>query len=59
MTAPEVRYVKTSGGVHIAYQVVGEGPIDLVYLPGYASNVQWLWELPANARFSKTPASTS
>ncbi len=51
MTAPEVRYVKTSGGVHIAYQVVGEGPIDLVYLPGYASNVQWLWELPANARF--------
>jgi len=48
---PETRYVKTSGGVHIAYQVLGDGPIDLVYLPGYASNVQWLWELPANARF--------
>jgi pimeloyl-ACP methyl ester carboxylesterase len=48
--APDTRYAKTADDVHIAYQVIGGGPIDLVYLPGYASNVQWLWELPSNAR---------
>jgi class 3 adenylate cyclase len=39
------RYAK-SGDVHIAYQVVGEGPFDLVYAPGFISHVEMNWESP-------------
>ncbi len=42
---PQTRYAK-SGDVHIAYQVVGEGPVDLVYVPGWISHVELAWELP-------------
>lgn len=35
-----------SGDVHIAYQVVGDGPLDLVVVPGFVTNVELLWELP-------------
>jgi pimeloyl-ACP methyl ester carboxylesterase len=35
-----------SGDVHIAYQVIGEGPPDLVLVPGFVSNVELIWELP-------------
>jgi class 3 adenylate cyclase/alpha-beta hydrolase superfamily lysophospholipase len=56
---PEVRYAKTASGVHIAYQVVGDGPIDLVFVPGYAANLQWQWELPSYARFLERLASFS
>ena len=35
---PQTRYAK-SGGVNIAYQVVGDGPIDLVLVPGWVSNI--------------------
>ena len=34
---PETRYAKTADGVHIAYQVHGQGPIDLVYIFGFAT----------------------
>jgi hypothetical protein len=34
MRPPEVRYAR-SGGVSIAYQVAGEGPLDLLYIPGW------------------------
>jgi class 3 adenylate cyclase len=37
--------------VHIAYEVLGDGPGDLVFIPGYASNLQWHWQLPSYARF--------
>jgi pimeloyl-ACP methyl ester carboxylesterase len=47
---PETRYAK-SGSVNIAYQVVGAGPVDLVYVPGWISNVEQTWEDPALARF--------
>jgi len=47
---PETRYAK-SGGLNIAYQVVGDGPLDLVYVPGWVSNVEGNWELPAHERF--------
>jgi len=46
---PQTRYAK-SGRVSIAYQVVGDGPIDLVFIPGYVSNVEQYWEMPAAAR---------
>jgi class 3 adenylate cyclase len=42
---PETRYAK-SGEIHIAYQVVGSGPLDLVYVPGWISHVELGWELP-------------
>ena len=46
---PETRYAK-SGGVSIAYQVVGDGPLDLVYVPGWVSHVELGWEYPDLAR---------
>jgi pimeloyl-ACP methyl ester carboxylesterase len=50
MTPPETRYAR-SGDVRIAYQVVGNGPFDLVFVPGFASNVDAVWEMPPQARF--------
>ena len=47
---PDTRYAD-SGGVNIAYQVVGDGPRDLVLVPGWASNIEVYWEEPAFARF--------
>jgi class 3 adenylate cyclase len=43
--APAVRYA-ASGDLSIAYQVVGDGPVDLVWVPGFVSHVEILWELP-------------
>jgi pimeloyl-ACP methyl ester carboxylesterase len=45
---PETRYAK-SGDLNIAYQVVGEGPFDLIYVPGWISNVDLMWDEPAHA----------
>ena len=47
---PETRYAR-SGGINIAYQVVGEGPFDLVYVPGWVSNVEGAWEDPSYESF--------
>jgi pimeloyl-ACP methyl ester carboxylesterase len=59
MTAvPETRYAK-SGDVHIAYQVVGDGPIDLVFVPGFVSNVEATWDQPGRAAFFRRLASFS
>jgi pimeloyl-ACP methyl ester carboxylesterase len=46
---PEVRYAKTADGTHIAFQVFGHGLRDLVYVPGFISNVLLNWELPGMA----------
>ena len=46
-----------SGDVSIAYQVVGEGPFDLVWTPGAVSNVELGWVEPAEARFRHALAS--
>ena len=48
---PDTRYARTDDGVHIAYQVVGEGPLDLVFVLGWATNVEVLWEEPDLARY--------
>lgn len=50
MNEPMTRYAK-SGEVNIAYQVVGEGALDLVYVPGWISNVEHNWAEPSYARF--------
>ena len=55
---PETRYAK-SGDVNIAYQVVGDGPFDLVYVPGWVSNIDLFWEKPKPARFLEHLASFS
>jgi pimeloyl-ACP methyl ester carboxylesterase len=46
---PETRYAR-SGDVSIAYQVVGDGPFDLVYVPGFVSHVELRWTVPSFAR---------
>jgi pimeloyl-ACP methyl ester carboxylesterase len=53
---PETRYAK-SGGVNIAYQVVGHGPLDLVFVMGWVSNLDYFWEEPSFARFLNRLAS--
>lgn len=47
---PVTRYAK-SGDVHIAYQVFGEGPTNLVYIPGFISHIENYWEEPSFARW--------
>ena len=55
---PQTRYAK-SGSVSIAYQVVGDGPIDLVLVPGWVSNIDVFWEEPRLARLLTRLASFS
>ena len=50
MSTPPTRYA-TSGDASIAYQVVGEGPIDLVLVLGFATHLELQWESPPFARF--------
>ena len=50
MQRPETRYARC-GDIDIAYQVVGDGPIDLLYAPGWLSHVEYGWESPEHARF--------
>jgi DNA-binding SARP family transcriptional activator/pimeloyl-ACP methyl ester carboxylesterase len=53
---PITRYVR-SGDVNLAYQVIGDGPPDLVLVPGWVSNVECFWEEPRVARFLRRLAS--
>jgi pimeloyl-ACP methyl ester carboxylesterase len=55
---PETRYAD-SGGVNIAYQVLGDGPGDLVFVMGWVSNIEVFWEEPTLARFLTRLASFS
>ncbi len=48
MKIPPTRYAK-SGELNIAYQVVGDGPFDLVYVPGWISNIETMWAEPTYA----------
>ncbi len=51
MDRPMTRYATTDDGVSIAHQVLGEGPIDLVFVHSFVSHVEVFWELPAFERF--------
>ncbi len=51
MDRPVTRYATTDDGVSIAYQVVGDGPIDLVFVHAFVSHLEVFWELPAFERF--------
>jgi pimeloyl-ACP methyl ester carboxylesterase/DNA-binding winged helix-turn-helix (wHTH) protein/class 3 adenylate cyclase len=56
--APETRYA-TSGDVNIAYQVVGSGALDVVFVMGWVSHLEYFWEEPSFARFLTRLASFS
>jgi pimeloyl-ACP methyl ester carboxylesterase len=49
---PQTRYAR-SGSVNIAYQVIGDGPIDLVFVMGWVSHLEMFWAEPSFARFLK------
>jgi len=53
---PSTHYVK-SDDVHIAYQVIGEGPFDLLVVPGFVSNVETIWQSPEQSAFFRRLAS--
>jgi pimeloyl-ACP methyl ester carboxylesterase len=56
---PQTRYARTADAVHIAYQVHGDGPIDLLMALGWTTNIEALWEEPSMARFLNRLASWS
>jgi pimeloyl-ACP methyl ester carboxylesterase len=55
---PETRYAR-SGDVAIAYQVFGDGPIDLVFAPGFVSNIELGWSIPGRGEFLRALAEFS
>ncbi|MEQ1826131.1 MAG: alpha/beta fold hydrolase [Pirellula sp.] len=55
---PEVRYAR-SGDVNIAYQVLGSGEIDMVFVMGWVSHLDWFWKEPSFARFLKRLSSVA
>jgi pimeloyl-ACP methyl ester carboxylesterase len=50
LKSPETLYAR-SGEVNIAYQVIGDGPFDLVYVPGFVSHIELAWGLPGRGDF--------
>jgi pimeloyl-ACP methyl ester carboxylesterase len=58
MAAPATHCVK-SDDVHIAYQVVGDGPLDLLFVPGFVSHIEAFWQSPARSSFFRRLASFS
>src|SRR5437660_975774 len=56
--SPTTRYAR-SADVNIAYQVVGEGPLDLVLVPGWVSQVEAVWDEPTHEAFLRRLASFS
>jgi len=55
---PETRYA-LSGDVHIAYQVVGDGPFDLIFVPGFVTHAELQWRLPGMGNFLRALGSFS
>ena len=53
---PTTHYLK-SDDVHIAYQVFGEGSLDLLFVPGFVSNIEAIWESPDHRAFFRRLAS--
>jgi len=57
-SSPATRYVQV-GDLHIAYQVVGDGPLDLVFVREYFDHLEAGWDMPSQARFMSRLASFS
>jgi pimeloyl-ACP methyl ester carboxylesterase len=58
VNAPEIRYTQ-SGDVSIAYAISGEGPVDIVFVHGYMSNLEVEWEDPGHVAFFAALASAA
>jgi class 3 adenylate cyclase len=56
---PPVSFTRNAGGTTLAYQVLGDGPVDLVFLFGWPSHLALMWENPAFADFLRRLASFS
>jgi pimeloyl-ACP methyl ester carboxylesterase len=56
---PQTQYAVSDGDVNIAYQVVGDGPLDLVFVMGWVSHLEYIWQEPSFARFLLRLASFS
>jgi hypothetical protein len=57
-TTPTTKYAR-SGDVQVAHQVAGEGPQDLVLVPGWVSHVEYAWEEPSFSAFLRRLALVS
>jgi pimeloyl-ACP methyl ester carboxylesterase len=53
---PEIKYAR-NGDVSIAYQVLGNGPMDIIYVPPFVSNLELQWQEPEQARYLQRLAS--
>ena len=51
MEIPQTRYARTADGIHIGYQVVGSGPVDVVFVPYDYSNIEAAWDFPPFVSF--------
>ncbi|HUF36188.1 MAG TPA: alpha/beta fold hydrolase [Gemmatimonadales bacterium] len=58
VSAPQTRYAR-SGEVSVAYQVFGDGPVDVVYVPGWVTHLEVGWQQPRVAGFLRRLASFS
>jgi pimeloyl-ACP methyl ester carboxylesterase len=56
---PETRYARSGDGGSIAYQVVGDGPFDVVLVPGFISHVELVWTVPSRAEMLERLATFS
>lgn len=59
MKPPETKYARVGENSYVAYQVIGDGPLDLVYTSGWFGHIEAQWEYPALARFLERLASFS
>ncbi|MDX2166271.1 MAG: adenylate/guanylate cyclase domain-containing protein [Deltaproteobacteria bacterium] len=50
LEAPEIRYARC-GGLNLAYQVIGEGPLDILEVPGLLNHIEVIWENPGLVRY--------
>lgn len=56
---PETQYTRTADGIRIAYQVLGVGPMDLVFVPAFSSHIDHSWECPPYAEFLRNLSALS
>src|SRR5256886_12821457 len=48
---PEINYARSADGVHVAYQVLGDSPPDVVYANSFMSHIEVSWDYPPAVRF--------
>ena len=51
MEAPDIHYVRDEDGTTIAYAVIGDGPFDLLCIPGFVSHLELFWEAPGAEQY--------